>query len=296
VLEDCEFVNASIDVIERNVGPKVQGSILLDELSGPNVDLDFFILFGSMMGITGNWSQSAYSAATCFQASLIHRRRARGLVGSIIHLGLINGIGIISRKGSGYINYVKNTTGSYLLSERDVDKFFAEAIFAGHPQSGRNAELMNGNAMVDPDEYAEVAWIEKPLLWNMIRYHAKSNSERSGTTQGPSSVKAQFELATNIDDVSEIIEASLTAKVRSKFSIDADVPITASTRLQALGMDSLVAVDLRSWIAKEMGVDIPLLEILSGGSIRQLTTEISSLLPPTLIPNVSEAVNLENNE
>ncbi|QKX61835.1 uncharacterized protein TRUGW13939_08991 [Talaromyces rugulosus] len=294
VLEDCEFVKASLDAIERNVAPKVQGSILLDELSGPNVDLDFFILFGSMMGVTGNWSQSAYSAATCFQASLIHRRRARGLVGSIIHLGLVNGIGIIARKGAGHINYVKNTTGSYLLSERDVDKFFAEAIFAGHPQSGRNAELMNGTAMVDPDEYPEIGWFEKPLIWNMISYHAKSNAERSGTAEGPSSVKAQFELATSMAEVLEIVEASLTAKVRSKFSLDADVPLPASTRLQALGMDSLVAVDLRAWIAKEMGVDVPLLEILSGGTIKQLTTEVSSTLPPTLIPNVSDAASIEN--
>jgi acyl carrier protein len=287
-------VKSSLDAIERNVAPKVQGSILLDELSGPNVDLDFFILFGSMMGVTGNWSQSAYSAATCFQASLIHQRRARGLVGSIIHLGLVNGIGIIARKGAGHINYVKNTTGSYLLSERDVDKFFAEAIFAGHPQSGRNAELMNGTAMVDPDEYPEIGWFEKPLIWNMISYHAKSNAERSGTAEGPSSVKAQFELCTSMAEVLEIIEASLTAKVRSKFSLDADVPLAASTRLQALGMDSLVAVDLRAWIAKEMGVDVPLLEILSGGTIKQLATEISSTLPPTLIPNVSDAATSED--
>lgn len=52
-------------------------------------------------------------------------------------------------------------------------------------------------------------------------------------------------------------------------------------------MDSLVAVDLRSWFLKELGVDIPVLKIFNAASIRDLLEHAAGLLPASLIPNVS---------
>ncbi|RDW70882.1 uncharacterized protein DSM5745_08393 [Aspergillus mulundensis] len=267
-LEDSDFLQTSVDIIQRNMAPKVEGTLFLDELCGPTVNLDFFIVFGSLAGIFGNESQSAYAAAVCFQNNLIHRRRARGLVASIIHLGVVNGIGILARKGQNLIQHIQSTTGSYLLSERDVDRFFAEAIVAGRPESGRHPEVINGMMKRDPED-VELRWYRKPLLWG------GSNS----------STIAQLESATTLDQVTGIVEASLITKVRSKFSLADDYPLTAATQLRELGMDSLVAVDLRKWLAKELAVEIPLLEILNGGSIRHLTAEAVAALPQGFVAN-----------
>jgi hypothetical protein len=46
-LEDHPFEDQTLDVLNATFAPKVQGSLLLNELSGPNTELDFFILFGS---------------------------------------------------------------------------------------------------------------------------------------------------------------------------------------------------------------------------------------------------------
>lgn len=51
-------------------------------------------------------------------------------------------------------------------------------------------------------------------------------------------------------------------------------------------MDSLIAVDLRSWFLKELGVDIPVLKIFNAASIRDLLELAAGLLPESLIPNV----------
>ncbi|KAL6232126.1 hypothetical protein BDW75DRAFT_247403 [Aspergillus navahoensis] len=289
-LEDGDFIHASVDVIKRNMAAKVDGTLLLDELSGPNVDLDFFIVFGSLAGIVGNGSQSAYSGAACFQSNLIRRRRARGLVGSIVHIGLVNGMGIMARKGRDLIQHVQNTTGSYLLSERDVDRFFAEAIVAGRPDSGRDPEVVNGLMPCDADN-VEIGWYLKPMLWGYVNFCVRASHNQSGSgsiKQSDSSTKAQLESATSMDKVSAIVEASLTSKIRSKFSLADDYPLTAATQLRDLGMDSLVAVDLRRWFGKELGVEIPLLEILNGGSIRYLTSEAVAALPGGLIPNAAQ--------
>lgn len=53
-----------------------------------------------------------------------------------------------------------------------------------------------------------------------------------------------------------------------------------------LGVDSLVAVDLRSWFLKELGVDMPVLKIFNAASIRELLATAAEVLPESLIPNV----------
>jgi hybrid polyketide synthase/nonribosomal peptide synthetase ACE1 len=57
-----------------------------------------------------------------------------------------------------------------------------------------------------------------------------------------------------------------------------------------LGVDSLVAVDLRSWFLKELGVDMPVLKIFNAASIRELLATAAEVLPEGLVPNlVSDA-------
>jgi hybrid polyketide synthase/nonribosomal peptide synthetase ACE1 len=55
-----------------------------------------------------------------------------------------------------------------------------------------------------------------------------------------------------------------------------------------LGVDSLNAVDFRSYFLKELGVDVPVLKIFNTGSIRDLLSFVASSLPSSLIPNVTE--------
>jgi hybrid polyketide synthase/nonribosomal peptide synthetase ACE1 len=53
-----------------------------------------------------------------------------------------------------------------------------------------------------------------------------------------------------------------------------------------LGVDSLVAVDLRSWFLKELGVDMPVLKIFNAASVRELLATAAEALSDTLIPNL----------
>lgn len=64
---------------------------------------------------------------------------------------------------------------------------------------------------------------------------------------------------TSIEEAPEIVSAALIAKVRRKCSLAADVPVTPATQLMGLGIDSFVAVDLRTWFSRELAVGIPLL-------------------------------------
>ncbi|KAF9895148.1 hypothetical protein FE257_000050 [Aspergillus nanangensis] len=283
-LEDHLFQDLTLDVLEATYAAKVQGSLLLDEFAGPDVDLDFFILFGSMTGVFGNIQQTAYSSATGFQSALIRGRRERGLVGSIVHPGLITGVGYMARRSSRFTEQVRKTTGSLLLSEHDLHKLFAEAILAGQPQSRADPEITLGISLVDPADNPDILWNSNPLTWNYIDYCQKAVQGSGPSTSG--SVRVMLQSATSLDDVLQVLSTALIAKVRSKLSLADDFLMTSTTKPSDLGIDSLVAVDLRTWFARELEVDIPLLQILGGATIEELTAVAVSKLPASIIPGV----------
>lgn len=51
-----------------------------------------------------------------------------------------------------------------------------------------------------------------------------------------------------------------------------------------LGIDSLVAVEIRSWFLREIDVDMPVLKILGGASLADLVTFALESIPSELTP------------
>ncbi|PGH18166.1 hypothetical protein AJ80_04553 [Polytolypa hystricis UAMH7299] len=284
VLQDQLLADMTLETMQSQFRPKVQGSILVEELYGKN-DLDFFIVFGSATGIVGNLGQSAYAAATNFLSDFIWRRREQKLVGSIIHPGQIRGIGYLSRMGSELTRAISSTVSTHVLSERDLHEAFAEAILAGHPLSGKNPEVIAGISMEDPVESPSIFWFRDPKGWGLI-----DHSMRSTTCSQPTNqllpIKEQLGSAKSICEVSEIVAEGLCAKIGHQLHLSN--PVMPDTRLTELGVDSLVAVDLRTWFVKELEVDMPVLEILGGASISELANKAVSKISLSLLPSMEQ--------
>ncbi|KAJ5657110.1 type I iterative polyketide synthase [Penicillium longicatenatum] len=287
VLNDSPFDETSLEDMNSTFEAKVEGSTFLDELTDSK-NLDFFILFGSLVGNVGNANQSAYAAATNFQSSLIHQRRTRNQVGSIIQPGIISGVGFMSRNGPRFARFVGSSLGSLLLPECEIHEIFAEAILAGHPSSGRNPELGAGMTFADPLTQPDIIWYQNPLCWDFVEYRIQASAQDHGGGGSSGSMNTQLQSATTMGEVIEIVTIGLADKVRSKFNLGADASVTSETRLRDLGIDSLVAVDLRKWFAKELSIEIPMLQILNGSSLWALTVDAVTRLPANLIPGVGD--------
>lgn len=145
VLEDRPFTETSLDQINRMLGPKVKGTLILDSLF-QGADLDFFILFSSIACMSGNRSQGIYSAANMFMAA---QRRKRGLPASVMHIGAILGVGYMSRSGENSAmtqNFFDGLwqSGVEWISERDLHNAFGEAVLVGRPELGLSPEFSLG--------------------------------------------------------------------------------------------------------------------------------------------------------
>jgi acyl carrier protein len=63
------------------------------------------------------------------------------------------------------------------------------------------------------------------------------------------------------------------AKLKSSLMMT-DENVKETTPLIDLGVDSLVAVEIRTWFAQEIGADVAVLRILGGPSIEELVDDV----------------------
>ncbi len=92
VLSDGAFTNQSWEKFETVLWPKILGAWQLHRATMDR-DLDLFVLFSSLAGVTGNPGQANHAAANAFLDQLAGHRRALGLPGQTIAWGAWAGLG-----------------------------------------------------------------------------------------------------------------------------------------------------------------------------------------------------------
>ena len=284
VLKDGLFENVPYDQFKATLRPKVDGTALLDELFSED-NLDFFMAFSSLTYTTGNLGQSAYSVANSFMVSLVEGRRKRGLAGSVINTAGIFGIGYINRMDKSLYDYL-STKGYANISEWDFHQFFAQAVFASPHDSGINFEVSNGLKTFDPSKDKQLpAWIDFPRFANFKR--VRTTAATGGDAKAAASVRIQLKEQTSEAGVLQVLQDGLIAAIHRLMHIPTEgSSVTTDSALVELGMDSLVAVDMRTWFANELDVDVPVLKLLGGSTVADLVAEVQGQLSPELIPNV----------
>lgn len=290
VLADAMFVDLDLARVQQVIAPKVQGAIYLEELFAHD-DLEFFVFFSSMASVTGNQGQAIYSAANAYMTSLAAQRRKRGRAGSAINIGTIIGTGYVTRQLTVAQQEHLAHMGNIFMSEQDFHQIFAEAVVAGRPSATDVPELMTGVRPAKPDESETVTWFHNPKFSHCILWSDQDQGSAGSTASRQNiSVKAQLLMATTAEEVRQVIEDGLVAKLRTSLQIDSDVSIV-DQHADQLGLDSLVAVDIRSWFIKEIAVEIPVLKILGGFTVAEMVASAQDKLSSSLIPNLGKEID-----
>ncbi|KAJ4287123.1 hypothetical protein N0V88_007745 [Collariella sp. IMI 366227] len=86
------------------------------------------------------------------------------------------------------------------------------------------------------------------------------------------------------EEALEILQDSFETKLRIMLQLG-DQKIEHDAPLLELGIDSLVAVEVRSWFLKELKVDIPVLKIVGGASLADLCQRALEKLPDEFVPS-----------
>ncbi|KAI1367677.1 hypothetical protein F5Y08DRAFT_348861 [Xylaria arbuscula] len=274
LLHDMAIENMSLENFLDVASPKVQGSLNLDRLFQEDT-LDFFIFFSSCVSLTGNPGQASYSAANAFMVALGQQRRKRGLATSVMNIGPVYGVGLITEGMSNAgLNESVLRQGRYKpLSEQDFHEMFAEAVASAANPSPMHGDIYTGISMVREGEENPPSWIGDPIFSHLVRADKREKKASGSETRSRNTLQTQIAGAESAEEQFRVIRDAILTKVRTIFQLKldpSDVETVANMRLDELGIDSLLATEIRTWLYNSMGIDIPILKMLSGITVLEL--------------------------
>ncbi|KAJ5343642.1 uncharacterized protein N7506_003466 [Penicillium brevicompactum] len=287
-LKDASLNTMTLNDFNAAVSPKAQGSWNLHSVLPQ--DLDFFVMLSSVCGIMGNMGQGNYAAGNTYQDELARYRSDLGMPTFSIDLGVVTSAGYVAENLTS-----KRNLGSHLsakadgLNEKDI---FQALEYCLHPENspvGRPGahQIVLGLDTVEilqpRKSDTEVPAYARHALWTHVRGGSKPHhdQESSGAQTGlhqdiKDSTSDKLKQAESFDAATKIVLDAIQAKLSSMLSIPS-ADVDANQKLSDYGVDSLVAVEFRSWMKKDIGADIPVLDIVGSDSIENICTRVAGL-------------------
>ncbi len=229
--------------VENVLRPKVQGGWVLHRLTR-DVELDWFLCFSSIASVWGGRGQSHYAAANHFLDVLARHRRALGLAGTSINWGPWDGGGMASAESRGW------------LEQMGVRSLPEDAALAALQRSLQSGELQRIVADIDWGRFKPFyeARGKRPLL-ELIASPPDVAAEAEQASE-PSRLRTELEQAPP-GQRREWLVCYLKEEVAAVLRLDNAQAIDSRKGFFKLGMDSLMAVELRNRLAAGLVAPLP---------------------------------------
>ena len=254
------------------LNPKVAGTWHLH--SHLPKKMDFFILLSSTGAMIGNAGQANYSSANAYQDALARYRVARGLKCLSLNLGLMLSIGYAAEKD--HLTQSLKAAGHEGITEAE---FLALLDCLCDPTfdntSPDDAHIITGlatPASLKRRGLDEMKWMKRPLFRPLYGMDGGPDSTAAvGHTQSAQGTDYAHLLRTADSlDVAGAVATEALVKKLAKTLFVAEEDVDASRPMSAMGIDSLVAIEIRHWFASELKSDVPVFVILGNESVREV--------------------------
>jgi acyl transferase domain-containing protein/NADPH:quinone reductase-like Zn-dependent oxidoreductase/acyl carrier protein len=252
---------ADIDAagIEAMLRPKLDGAVALDELTR-NDPIELFLLFSSATTMLGAPGQGGYVAANMTLEALARRRRAEGRPGLAIAWGPIEDAGYLSRLPE---------TRDALARRLGANPIPAAAALAGLPAMLASGLPVVGVAETNWNEARRFLPILSTPLFAELRGRAGPSAMDEALVDRLAALEPEAALALLRTVVAE--EAARILRLPAG-SVDPLRP------LSQIGMDSLMAVELRLALESRLRIDLPLVSLAEGTSVASIAARLGDAL------------------
>ncbi|KAL7959326.1 hypothetical protein V8C34DRAFT_280434 [Trichoderma compactum] len=279
-LKDVMLENMSHEEFQLAVRPKIQGSWNLHELL-PR-DLEHFIMLSSATGVLGNRAQANYAAGNTFQDALAHFRRQQGLAATTIDVGAVLDVGYVADHADRLA--MTKYLGSMMKVLRE-EELLTLIEYGMNAALQSPAQLVTGLTPLDKHRARGVpmlSYMNFPLFTQLRRLNTQQDGAGTAGGDGPD-VEARLRAARTLDEAAQIVTESVIDKLSSLLSIAVEDVDPART-ISANGVDSLVALELRTFMARKVKADVPVLEIMGSLSLAQLCRKVASTSKAVELP------------
>ncbi|KAJ4207018.1 hypothetical protein NW759_014016 [Fusarium solani] len=290
ILRDNAVSRMSYEDWTTAVEPKIKGTWNLHKATvSTGCELDFFLLFSSISGIIGQPGQANYASASAFLDSFVQYRADLGLPASTVDIGDVTDIGVIS--GDDGLKRVMKLTGAYGINEQELlDAIAMSMTFPAVPpppsmRGPASTFVTHNNFVVGLASATPLESADNRSIWRrdmrMAMYH--NTSLGANARSGSSNDSLNAFLGSVRRDAGRLREGATAATLAREIGkkllsliMKPEEDLVTSTPLANLGMDSLVAIEMRTWWRQTFGFDISVLEIMGMASLDALGTHAAA--------------------
>ena len=274
ILRDAIFSNMTHDDFITSTRPKTLGSWNLHSLL-PKA-MDFFVQLSSVVGILGGSSQGNYAAGNTFEDALARHRVAQGEKAVSIDLGMMVSEGVLAENTS-MLDGLRRL--GYLM-EVSQDEFFAlldhycdPALPILPPDESQIVVGIEHPAAIEAKGIDLPEFMHRPLFRH---FHLRSGNQAAGSNStgagaGKQSVDTEDVLrqAASADEAAEHIAQWLVVKLAQVLGVPAE-EVDHQRPVRTNGLNSLAAVEMKTWFDRKVGAEVAVFEILGNKSLIDL--------------------------
>ena len=238
VLDDGVLIQQTAERMERVLAPKIAGAWNLHRLTEGR-PLEFFVLFSSIAALTGSGGQASYAAANAFLDALACYRRGKGLTALSINWGGWAETGMAARSAN------KRHHSALTLMP-------AALALTAMGQALRSASAQMSIAAIDWHAY-QALFGTRPFLSQVEGPAASASHEEKAPGNSLIEQLNEAPESSRLGLIRDFIEA-LAARV---LEFPPGRRIDPRQALTELGLDSLMALELRNALASALSQSLP---------------------------------------
>jgi hypothetical protein len=251
------------------VNPKVLGTWDLHSIL-PS-EMDFFILLSSVAGVIGHHGQSNYCAGNTYQDVFARYRSSKGQKTVSIDLGVVLGEGFVAENE----DIMKRLMRLGFLRPNTLEEVFSIMDYYCNPWlkeiSPAQSHVITGFELarnLTAKGLDRPTALEQPLFKVLLQAEGPQHSAGSLRPERLT-FESAFMSATSAIEAQTVVSDALKQKLGRVLGISLE-NISSDSTLDKFGVDSLVGVELRNWLAKEAGAELAVFEILGGGTLEDI--------------------------
>ncbi len=278
VVDDAMITELTMARFRDVMAPKVRGSWNLHSATA-NSPLDFFVMFSSIAALLGSPGQANYAAANAFMDALAHTRRARGTHALSINWGSWAGAGMAAAVDDTHRRRW-SSTGFSMIEPEDGVRMLQELLYANRTPQAAALPLV----------LSKLPASLGPLFAELTLNRAASTPGAAGAAStAPGEMLATI-AGTPDGERAQLLSAFLGEQVVKVLALGASSKVDPHRSIIDLGMDSLMAMELRNRVQSALKVQLAVADLLKGPTISQLSAKLLAELPIASVSSAPAAV------
>ncbi|WP_341889823.1 type I polyketide synthase [Variovorax sp. YR752] len=268
-VDDGLLAELDMSRFDAVMAPKVRGTWNLHAATAGRA-LDFFVTFSSGAALLGSPGQGNYAAANAYMDALAHARRAQGLHALSINWGSWSDVGMAAAVDLQHRRRWE-AMGLAMIAPQDGVRMLEQMLRANRHAQAAALPLVRSRLGSDLSPFFALL---KP----------SASTPRPGIAAAPAAapvdLRPRLAQAGSPAERRSLMAEFLAGQVVKVLALPSSAPVDRQRSLMDLGMDSLMAMELRNRIQSATALRVAVADLLKGPSIDSLADDLLQQFDP----------------